>query len=932
MAYKAKINGTEYDLKDRFTIKEELNETLDSATIQFNVYGEELNAVSFDYIEIYDSEDKIEKKNFLVDSYDDEVFSFGSNFTTDDHSYTLTTFSETKELERITLPNCTVTQSLLGTKTTVWEQIQRFCELYLPSVKVYDSSAANRYKYSKKYTLDTVTLQAKFGNIVCPEFQWNNPTLREVLNDLMSTADCIVVAKQGIISCYDLREGGNVIDRSLLSYSKRTMNSADFAGELTIDMQNAVGKNKTVCCEYISLKADGETGTLTTANGVILTQHPIYSIKKLICYAFDYDPNSTTHKSLHKIEVTDRVLEFEEWDLLSGAKIQWSTSQSGLPNYTDMNGFQTPKHKLAFLYYNRGGRQIYNMGIGYATKNPSATRYFAKDIIGGTCVHLGTLSNISYLGLSSGNIDPRTITFYVEYETVAEHSMHVGKYLAAKHPENRMFDNQENSYVDIQHQSIYEYAKVNRLGNKLREIYGEYASESSIPQLGDHIGEEILFSREITYLDDIFLFKGLLTPNYVLKDFYTGVRAKKRSWQIAKSNDALTRHDIYKLYIEASFSKKTDDLNYAQESSGIISASVPLNLFMGALITYTPYFSNVTVTHATSQVTTARTGTLPGVNDHIVLDTDIEVQGMSLCLNFGFNDNFKSAEYVLHDDDYVQSFYSYADSYGEFLTHKIGLIHALTESSLPTPLEEGGDRDTDYISNSEAEAYLEKCYLKPKITISQYGSDPRFANLVLNVKKDNREIIQHTLQFEFCSDTRDIVITQKFIEMCLLYNATARNISSLRFYESQEAYKPGDTEPKGDWYNNLKPKITFDGGSCKIEVYFYSNGDYTNQYVNRTISSWAFTDSSGNLLLAVNQQSTTGFWVYFNELRSRDINVYKNTYSQEKVGDLTDSGLAALLSYNPNRLAASSSVRFLRRNVDRSSTTDLGEIEEESEE
>ena len=45
MAYKVRINNETYNLKDSFTIKDELNETLDSGTIQFALYGGELKAV-----------------------------------------------------------------------------------------------------------------------------------------------------------------------------------------------------------------------------------------------------------------------------------------------------------------------------------------------------------------------------------------------------------------------------------------------------------------------------------------------------------------------------------------------------------------------------------------------------------------------------------------------------------------------------------------------------------------------------------------------------------------------------------------------------------------------------------------------------------------------------------------------------------------------
>ena len=669
MAYKCRINNVVYDLKDSFTIKDELNETLDSGTIQFTIYDGELHAVPFDNVVIYDDENRINKKYLKLDTYADEICSFNNTeFDKDTHEYTVTLFSETKDLERITLPNCSVTQSMIiGAKQkSVYDEIKRFYDLYVPMVRVYDENSTTKWSFKKEYVLDP-EIKTKFENVVCPEFQWNNPTLREVFNDLMSTKDCLVVAKQGIISFYDIHTKGKEIDKSKISRSVKTMSSGDYVGELTIDIKNSLGKSRTYCCEYVSLKSPFGAYLLTTDNGVIETQHPIYAVKKLICYSFDTISGTPIYHHLHKIDVTSRIKEKEDFDLLSEVSVN-STQYSSLPKYKDDNGLETPLHKVNFLYFKRGERGIHNFGKGYKMFLSTSSERFTNNVIAETCRLKGTLELRQDLGTKDGvTADPRTMFFYIEYEPIIERSMHVGKYLPSEHQQNRMFDNQENSYVDIEHQSIHEYAKVNRLGNKIRTIYGEFTSENEIPELGDYIGDEILFSREITYYDHQIYFKGMLTPRYVLRDFFTGVLAKKRSWQLAKSNDALTRHDIYKLYVEASFDQKTEYYGALDRNvccNGLIECKAVTYLnWHRKLITYfIPLPSVYNRVHWGLSITEDNENNYyPNQTEGIMIDSDFCIQGMSACFNTGYDDNYMSSTYIeVNDnlDEFNQAIYN----------------------------------------------------------------------------------------------------------------------------------------------------------------------------------------------------------------------------------------------------------------------------------
>lgn len=865
MGYKAIINNNEYKLKTGFTLKDELNETLDSGLIIFNTYGEEIDAVPFDLVTVEGYGGLIYDRLMLLDSYNDDIYAFNNSYDDCDHTYTMTLFSRTKDLERIALPNCSVTQPINGgTKRTVLEEIKRFCNLYVPKMRVATSYG---HTFESKYELSQ-NVGDMFSNIECPEFQWNRPTLREVLNDLMSTKDCVAyINKYGEIDYIDMRVKGNEIDTSTLVYSKKSVNSADYVGELSIDMQNALGKNRTSCVEYLTLRAPEGSTTLTTENAIFRTQHPIYNVRRITAYyRYRSDATGNTYYWV-SYPITEFVKEKEEWELLSSVKIG-STAYLNLETISIL-GRPIKTHKVNFIYFERGNNTIENFGKLWDAIG--SDEYFADQIV--FKQPSGNYNN--------KNKEVRELLLEVEYDTIGEHSMNVGKYLPTEHPENQIIDSQTNSYVDIEHQSIYEYAKANRLSSKIREIGGIYPSESYVPQLGDKIGDEILFSREISCWDDHIQFKGLLAPNYVLKDFFTGVKAKKREWQIAKNEDALTRHDVYKLYFEASFSQKYDNINLFESSLRLEGISfhgiMPISYFLASAL---ESYRNTRIKYAIAYTRSNNGKFYPDDNEYgdngIIMEVDNEVQGMSLCFNFGFMDNFKAGDYIVKEDnEYKQNFYQYADENGEFLEMMVTLtndIYGVGDGEHELPVTG--------VSESLAESILATQLAKPKINIDKATRHQEAVfEIGLNVNKDNREITQNTIQFEYCSDTPDIVVTKRFIELCGLFNRTSNEMGDLRlhYYYYQHKYELSDTIDNGGNFELLSSYgLTFDTldeGTVRITM---------NRAYGMRIYGWSITDANGNILFAVNGNNRT---IYFNLLRLRDTNIY-NTDKKTIVGNI----------------------------------------------
>lgn len=890
MAYKIKVKDKVYPIKDGFTIKEELNETLDSVDrLEFETFHEEFNGVPFDHVTIFDDNNKISEKHFLVDTYDDEVYSFENDMESNNHHYVLKLFSETKGLERITMPCLSVTQPTSGTKNSVYDYIRRYYQSYFPMYKKYTSSNSypNHYLYDRKYSF-TTQLRHKFSNIDCPEFQWNNPTFREVLTDLLSTEDCIPVVRKGEISYYSFKDKGNPIDTSKISYSKRTMSSGDFVGELTLNMKNGIGKSSTTCCEYIMLHPPVDSATLTTENGVIRTMNPIYNIKKLVIYSFGkYYSNGEDKCRAYVDDFVSRVKEYEDWNLLSNVKVG-SSKYRALPDGTDAHYFTTKEHKVNYLYYERGKNEIHNIAKVY----PGSGIYDANFIENVLMNYHSETVNYEY---PYGGV--RSLYFYIEYETILDNPINVGKYLPSPHPENRVFDAQKDSYVDVQHQSIFEYAKVERLGNKIREVYGEYFSENEIPQLGDYIGDEILFSKEVTYFDNIILFKGYLVPHYILKDFYTGVMAKKRSWEIAKGDEVLTRHDVYKLYVEASTKVKEDDFEDRSVNPFRIFERMTPNTdsnntnavkpFLSSLLDYN---ANKNIVHAFVRTRTVNEDfPVEDTSDGIICDLVSEVQGNSICFNFGFNDNFKSAEYIEMDDgEFIQSTYKYCSKVTGYMQsadiYLIGKTYGIGDGTNPAPVA-----GVTYPPTT-VDWFININHQRPKFSQSaaKYQNDG-FKILTL-VNKDNREIIKWNIQIEYCSDNKNIIIGRKFIENCKIVNPLANNVTNLKLAFSKTPYSLGENKIHSD-------SVSYDFDQVDLELQVNEENDYSCEVLWTTMDGninatweqypyWAICDADGNILIAVNSKDNST--IYFNLLRSRDTKVYMNSWSQEVAGDISD--------------------------------------------
>lgn len=895
--YTCKISGQNIELRDGFTITEQMDETLDSGTIQFLSNNGSFDIEPFDTVEISNSTNTLRIK-LLVDTYDSEIEKFNSILENSDFFYTCNLFSETKILERITLPNLRIRQRKSGSPIRVIDKIQQYCLKYLPRANYY--SASNDYaKEIKSILRYDKELISKFS-MPCPEFSWTHPTLREVLTDLFMVGNCIPIVKENVLTYLDLNYRGNEIDVSKLTNMKISATSADYCDEITIPMENTITKTVTKV-EMISLKSISST-ELTTQNAVLVTQKPIYKIKSFKIYGVWHDFGVVASQPrLEGIELigcgqrnVDLIVEKDEYNIKSS-----KTIMSGLDELTDYRCFH--------LYYTRGSNIIENVSesITYRTP-PQFEATISRWVLAfASAINIRKYSKYTISDLwdraqdyHGGTYDQRDLLVRIEYETIDESTLHVGKQNKIKNQGNRLFDGQTNPMVDLERQTLNEYIKVNRLGNKVVTIYGEYDSISEVPQLADTIGEKVLYSRSLTYYDNVIFFEGKLVDNYVVKDYYTGVVSKRRSWNIVDVKDAVVRHDTAKFYV--TFSNMHQLMNLEQEYDDRWLGSTitgDYEFLFGCLFdpNYTILNKRWCNIKYAATMFECINDNKPDLNNQYLMDLNYYPIGRSVVYDFGFNDNAVACYRVIKDDSYYNLTYFYVDENGENIHENITLASSLQFgegsfelqdrlSYLLNPLN--FDTEEGQSAFNELIEYTHKKPIVPNGALEQQ----RHIEIQNLLFKDNAEIIKTTVQFELCSDNKDIIIydeLSKYMDFVYPSDNTVDDLSVKVYRLESGIYRPTDTTVKGVLDPNLHIGFRTYGRSANSRgyQYIYLTGNPQGLYVG-----WCLV-VNGKMVLAVNDPehrwTDTGITI---EIRiTNDNRVYNSQIDKEKIGFISES-------------------------------------------
>ncbi len=679
------LNGVNMIYEYGYYINEHRNQTLDTGKVIFPHIGK-LDIQPMDEV-------IIDGKKMVVSYYKATVAVYGTPNT---YNYEVELVSHTIKLQRILLPNRSITQPFEGGKKSIWDIISQYLELYAPDYDV----------------LQTDELQAFTEGIDAPEMAWNNPTLFEVLNDLLSVVKSVVTMPDSVTISYIKRdEIGSAIPEASYYNIEYSQSTEQYAHTLQSELKN-------VNVDYVNYRSQRITPrtigspVLNTDNVSLILEKPIGLVTKVVLSTViteqvDKVEGVPVYDDIrYDVDITSHVVPKQVYDLAY---------------VSNTTGPVTGNYKRDLLYYNVGGTTI--DGLAY-----NETTWFAW------ITAPSAIENIFYnetsgksLGILSDFWDD--ISFYVEYITAEDVKFNTDRDITVKH-DSMMPNAQTTSYVDLLGFSKYNKQLVNSMANDTAIIYGRVDTFDDVPALGDYIDDYLLSQRTIVYEDGYVEYTAELQKNHFAAISYTGINAERRYTSIASASDALLSHHLNKL-----------DFLITKEE---FTSTMPLLEYLWSIGAENMQIGLVTFD--------------TDVQDAYGIIGSIHYTVDSVLYSIRMEDNYNVA--ISQEDVGVkvnQSYTPYVDSEGEF-TSFVAKFYI-------------GEQNTDMASDDRTIylAALDKARALPKLLFTPDGNDLIYETDILYRYKDNREITAETWQFTVKGD-EGIYVTDKFFRDSAFFN------------------------------------------------------------------------------------------------------------------------------------------------------------------
>ena len=748
-------------------------------------------------------------KYMCVDTYTETMESLDP----ETYSYEITLFSRTKELENIILPNKSITQS--KTNRSVWYYLKQYINNSYTSNRVW-MRHQNGY-FVARYTFDenNYDFENKFSK-KCPEMQWNNPTLREVLTSLMMVCDCIPVVKDNNkIGFIDLTKTYNEVkntETKHINYVQASQSSEDYVSELRMDMQNVMQtsvdnvKQTISKIEDMTMRPEDGSYVITEENMCFKTEYPILRVKHLyltfptLCSGQNGSVFQMVKYDLCNLRLKDGrtvniIYEKQEYDTLPAQRYR-------AKNFNEIG-------QANCIYFTRGSNCITGFSNFYKKNwwaNVNKLENLKHILVNEATTIIGPYTD-KYQD-TSGDPNRWFSTFFtIEYETTADAVFQAGKDIAPTH-ERVVADNQTYSFVDAYNQGNMEYQKANRLGNKQLFINARYENDyEHLIKIGDiYDTDNVIYQTQYQFYKNHIEVNATATKNYILRDYFTGVKARIRSWQIADYNSSFISHHLIKYYLE--FSKKVKNEYFG---TTIPYVTLPFTQYFLSPLNETMEIQPLK--YCFVQTLDESSGTYrPGGGEYYTLELLQRIVGNSIIFTFGFLDNynagevagaemttddisrsayyFKNAKDYRHvfqvTNDYVDdyggiplSISPYTDNNGEMLSVEYHFSYNINFPYFPENYQR--QEGNEAIGSPKEKTFLYYTTHYPFIYSYTYFQDYEKVSGHFNyIFKDNREILKISTQFEFCSDTHDIVFTKRFLEMqeCIRNNLQRTTFTS----------------------------------------------------------------------------------------------------------------------------------------------------------
>ncbi len=757
-------------------------------------------------------------KHLLVFQFTDERLNPKENI----YKYKIELCSETMKLEKIQLPNISITQPLnINLKRSVYDYALQFVNQYNIKKKVSTTNVSNMWVYQDKYILSP-DIQEIFSDVYCPDFSLDNPSLKDVLHQLFLTKDRIPYVKDDVICALDITQRHGTFNTNGAYSITGSMSAENYAHGLKRTYQDALSGFKTARrVEYLGFR-NSDNALMTLGNMEIETKFPIYKINKIyMCYykkceiySFEDENDQTGTKTrdmvfLCKQDITPLVKLEQERALLS-------------EDWQDFNVANTPdgdncieemaRYKLCTVGYNIGDTKITGWGTqydypkGWWTIKKSYIEnifkiidanipygiytkgYIARNLNEGEVIMTSPSSNpieniVSVFGDSNTSASKlKSFMFEVEYEAFYNGTTITSKDIMRDDIITN--DNSSSSLTLLEKDGLFQKEKANRFGNMAYSIMANYNTIDELQELGSVYDDDvIIYSRQYQIWNNIVKASYSGTKDYVLKNYFTSVYAKHRPTALMDYSQSTNRAENRKMYVMLSKNKLYYDNPYDPlRKPPMMFQNFDGASFLDEIVSFckpNPKVESIGKFIFNDKINfgyVEKTKLVEGVETKERYSTDINafINGYSLCFNIAMFENLTMGNYIKEanpeingadevEDDFtgsVQNFYGVVDN------DETGFIETMSFYVAHINEDEFNDNVVEYY-NDIADDLYDKINALPKI--KEEIGETNIIGGEYNICKDNKEVIDMTFQIEPITDDENIVFSEWMLKLSDLY-------------------------------------------------------------------------------------------------------------------------------------------------------------------
>lgn len=827
-----------YNVCDGAVLQRNLSQELD--TFSLIVQGvSKSDFMAMEYVDIDDTSNTLlnQKKRMCISSVKKDVISFKPKL----YSASMQLISSTILLQRVVLPNLKITQYEDVSKS-ILSQINRGL-LYFKRQRHEDIVISS-------------SLLAKIEGKATAEYSFARPTLFEYLNELLRQVNCCVkldydfTNDKWVLDYLDLDVNITNSNESTLQYSVVDVTeefASEKANEIEVEIENALVSKSTSADNDIRVFRTSPRpesyAQMKDVDSAIYLPEPIYSIEKIVMGWVTYggvNKNYMTEK-----DITSYVIEKKQWEMLS-------TTIS-----------DDAEKRFAKLYYEEGNNYIKNLG----DDTQDIAVFMRSPFI--------VITNHAMLEGANEVKDkePRLTYFKIWYRTKSS-----AKFSQSKNETNNggiLIDNQSESYVDSHAFGKAEKQKIEMLGNEELTINCRYPKNATINKLGSRINLNnswyYLTNISVQTTKNFNIATETYTKNYSAENLFTALKMKKRYTKIDDGTDSLVRHDLLKIYCSFGFSNALHNIDFSimWNTSNHYEINDPTSfcnyLMRGINNDYAEY-SN---TYFPKNVIVNTTFEDDSTSSDILLPLNRYLVGNSVILNFNMMDNFSAGKkiYRKHENanDYSVDDVPYVDSNGEFKSISINIYNNIYDPVESVIFSNNINNDsynnttypTAYVESSlfsDYDTYLNAydSYLSkvPEYTYKEESASQLFMTFAnVDLYKDNKEITEISIQYEFVSDDENIIVTPRFVEYTPLIFKADNNISfgAKRVFVGSHYYSRNDTKVIGNVAN--ESIVSYSIINNRIH-FIFADGFLDTLKANK--QSLAIVDSNNELLIGIN--------------------------------------------------------------------------------